>query len=360
MNNNKNNGILYIVIGILICLVVSMGSFIVYDNFVNKDENNQVDNNDVVNKEDDIPNNNENNNVVNKEDDIPNNNENENNNIISYSYQNYDIKLLDKIKNINNIYAVEVRVDKEGKNNEIFIKYIDESELKIATIITKDNIELEYRTLDLEDNKLYFIISSKNQGPVFELYCIDLNNLESGTKRLDDFNTIFIKDNTWDINGKIDIYPSKIFVKENDIYYTSLKDKSLKKYNMISEKTTTVSNNVDWFDIFIDKINNKIFYYNNNKLYLSDLNGNNQIELDSNLYDGSEFWTNAYFNKLPLFATIVNASIDNAIYDLYVFDYKTNSFVKISENIDDFSINYNSIDNKNNDSNYIVNKFFVK
>jgi hypothetical protein len=208
--------------------------------------------------------------------------------------------------------------------------------VKVATVIPKDKCKLEYRSMDIENNKLYYIINSKETGSVFELYYIDLNKLDKGAVSLDKFNTEFLKENTWEIAAGTDIYSSQIYVKNDNIYYTSFNEKSLKKYNIKTDSIESILDNVDWYDYFVDKINNKIFYIHNSKLYLSDLEGKNPIELDNSLYTGSAFWTNAYYNNSPVFINPISIAVHDEgenIDDIYIFDYSSNSFKKVKDKL---------------------------
>lgn len=342
-----------IVIGLLIALVIGMGGFITYDKFIKKQDKTNNDNNQQV----------ENNNNKPTSSNQSQDNEVSNNN---YSYENYKLTLVGKIKNINNIYAIDVKSDVSNQTNfDIYVRYIDESSIKIATIQTTDSSIFEYRSLDVENNKLYFIINSRDtNSKIFELNYIDLNNLSLGAKKLDEFNTVFIRDNLWEsgVPVKETIYSSQIFVKNNDIYYTSFKDKTLKKYSLQTKQETTILNDISWSDYFIDTANSKIFYLKSNKLYLSDLDGKNSTELE-NLYTGSFFWTKAIYNGKPLFEVPITMKLDdyNDV-DLYVYDYSSKAFKKVKENIyGNYIVKYNSIEVNSNgtNDNLLFRSFYV-
>lgn len=327
-----------IVIVLLTICVLGLGVFLVYDKMLKKE---QIDTNSNEN------------NSTNQSLQLDNKTN-------EFLYKNYTLNLLSKIDNINNIYAVDIRFNSDYKY-DIYIRYINEEEVKIATIVANDDSDLEYRTLDVDNNKLYYIIKSREIGNIFELYYIDLNNLVNGAIKLDDFNTRFIEDNITEINGTNYVYSTQIYVKNDDIYYSSLKEESLKKYNIKSKETETILDNITWCEYFIDKINSKIFYINSNdqNLYLADLDGTNSIELDNSLYTGSGFWTHAYYNELPLFRdTVMLDSDQNEIVDLYVYDYDINTFTKIKENVNNYDIKHNMIEKSSTDG--IKYSFFLK
>lgn len=339
MEEKKNNkGILWLVI-ILIVLVLGLVGYIVLDKVLSEDKAST------------------NNNETNATTTMIKNNDG----TYNFTYKSHEINLLNKLAKINEIYAITV---KSNENDyDLYVKYMDETETKIATIIPKDNRKLEYRSMDIENNKLYYIINSKEVGSVFELYYIDLNNLDKGALTLDKFNSTFLKDNTWEIAAGTDVYASQIYVKENNIYYTSFNDDCIKKYNIKTNITESIIENVDWYDYFIDKLNNKIFYINDSKLYLSDLNGENRIELDNSLYSGSAFWTNAYYNNAPVFVNPISIAIDDDgenIDDIYIFDYSSNSFKKIKENISNYEIIHNDIKEVASNNSNFDKTFFIK
>lgn len=351
-SNKQGNTRVGILIGVLIMLVICLGGYFVYNEFIKKDNNNKNNNQSVENN--------------NKQND---NNSESQNDAISYnnfSYENYKFALINKIKNVDNIYAIDVKSDvREQTSFDIYVRYTDESSIKIATIQTSVSSIFEYRSLDVENNKLYFIIRSRDDNSkIFELNYIDFNNLTVGAKKLDDFNQVFIRDNLWELGVpvKTTVYSSQIFVKNNDIYYTSLKNKTLKKYNLQTKQETTIINDISWSDYFIDTANGKIFYLNNNKLYLSDLDGKNSIELE-NLYTSSFFWTKAIYNGKPLFEVPITMKLDdyNDV-DLYIYDYNSKSFKKIKENIyGNYTVKFNSIEVNSNsiDENLLIRSFFV-
>lgn len=338
----KNNKFLYIIIIILCIMIFVLGGYIIYKNFIMNDRTTENDTNEKIDEEKD-------NTTISTND---------------FTYQNYNLKLTNKLNNIDKIYAIDVKSD-DKINYDLYVRYTDESIVNIATIKINNSSDFEYRTLDVENNKLYFIIKSKNDGIIFELNYLDFNNLTLGAKTIDDFNKIFIKDNLWERGSseKSAIYSSQIYVKNNDIYYTSFNDKSLKKYNMQSKEQSTVLNDIVWFDYFIDKYNNKIFYLTNNKFYLSDLDGEDAIELDNSLYSGSEFWTKAFYNRLPLFEEIVEEELYGySSVNLYTYDYSSKSFEKIKENIyNNYTVKYNKIETNSSEGQeeYLIRTFFI-
>lgn len=337
MEEKKNNkGLIWLII-ILIILVLGLVGYIVYDKTITKGKELITETNTTTKI-------------------------NNNDGSYTFTYENHKLNLLNKLDKLNEIYAVSV---KSNENNyELYVKYMNEIEVKVATVMPKNNCKLEYRSMDIENNKLYYIINSKETGSVFELYYIDLNKLDKGAVSLDKFNTEFLKENTWEIAAGTDIYSSQIYVKNDNIYYTSFNEKSLKKYNIKTDSIESILDNVDWYDYFVDKINNKIFYIHNSKLYLSDLEGKNPIELDNSLYSGSAFWTNAYYNNSPVFINPISIAVHDEgenIDDIYIFDYSSNSFKKVKDKISNYEIKYNDIKEITTASNNgFVKTFFVK
>ena len=283
----------------------------------------------------------------------------------SFSYDNYSIELINKIKDIDKIYAIDVEFDAYQQTSfDIYARYEDESVLKIATINPKESLILEYRALDVENNKLYFMITSVDIGTVFETHYISFNNLSSGAKNLKDFDSVFIKDNLWQ---KDDVYPSKIYVKGSNIYYTSCVDETLNKYNLKSKQKTVVLNLKNWYSYYIDKINNKIFYEENGDLYLSDLNGKNSANIVKNGVRSSLFWTNLIYDNKPVFEVLT--SQNDGIFNeagLYVYDYNTSSFKRITNDTIGYGEYYKVMHNnikivkKETKKEKIVESFFTK
>lgn len=345
MEEKKNKkGIVYLII-ILIVIVLGLIGFIVYDKTVNDVKKN----------------NDENNKKSTTTTTVGNNTVSDIDGTYKFSYKNHELTLLNKLDNINEIYAIAIKINEN--NYELYVKYMNETEVKLATVIPIDNCQLEYRSLDMENNKLYYIINSKETGTVFELYYIDLNKLDKGAVSLDNFNSEFMKENTWKTAAGTEVYPSQIYVKNDIIYYTDFNEKSLKKYNIKTNVAETIIKNIVWYDYFVDKINNKIFYINNNKLYLSDLEGKNQIELENSIYNGSAFWTNAYYNNEPVFVNPISVAIDDKgenIDDIYIFDYTSSSFKKIKENISNYTILHNNIKEITTENIVFDKTFFIK
>lgn len=345
-NNKMGIGIL---IGIIISLVIGLGGLVIY-NITTKEEKN------TENKE-------INNSISNNQDEL---NENTDTTTNKFSYKFYDLELINEIKETDKIYAIDVKRDSNDLTTfDIFVRYQDEKKLKIASIKLKDNLEFESRTLDFENDKLFFII--RNEGTTFELNSIDFKNLSNGSYNYSDFNDVFIRDNLWKIGTpeKSKVYPSQIFVKGNDIFYTSFKSKELKKYNIQTKAENTVLNNFDdWGDYFIDKANNKIFYYKNYKLYLCNIDGTNIIEIE-NKYTGSNFWTHAFYKGSPLFEEMIY--VDGGVgepsdVNLYIYDYNHNEFNKIEDNIKvNYIVKYNSIETNHpvDTQDSSINSFYI-
>lgn len=333
MEEKKNSKGLILVIVILIVLVLGLIGYIVYDKVLKNDFTEEVESSKPI----------------------------VNNDVYEFSYKSHKLNLIKNINDVNEIYAINVRPN--DTTYDLYLKYVNETETKLATIILEDNYQFEYRSLDIEDNKLYYMITSKDVGDVFELRYIDFNKSNEGSITLNKFNTTFIKDNKWEIYAGTDIYSSQIYVKDNIIYYTSFIDDCIKKYNLKTNTTESIIENVDWYDYFIDKLNNKIFYISDGNLYLSNLSGENPVELDNSLYSGSAFWTNAYYNNAPIFINPISVAIDDNgkdIDDIYVFDYSNNSFKKIKENVSNYNILHNDIKENITSNNSLDKTFFVK
>lgn len=274
----------------------------------------------------------------------------------TFTYENYSLKLPKKIDSIRDIYAIDVKTE-NYIDFDIYGRYTSEKDIKIATVTIKDNSNLEYRALDFDNNKLYFIINSKKEGTIFELNYIDLKDLVNGAKTIDSFNEIYKNDNLWQANGIDSYYPSQIYVKDNDIFYTSFVEKSLKTYNMETKKSDEVLKNIGWTEYFIDKRNNNIFYLNkSNKIYISDLNGKNQNHLKDANYAGSNFWIRAYYNNKPIFG-FPNDSLDYV--DIYAYDAENNTFIKIEGNASAYNARYNNINMKINRDPKVIGTFFI-
>ena len=321
LNQKNGNTGVGIIIGALLMLVICLGGYFVYNEFIKKD---------------DIPNKDNKNTTEKKEEEIA---------YKDFVYDKYKLNLVTNIKNTNDIYAFDLDVNLDNSITDIYIRYTNEEIIKIATVKANNGIEVEYRTLGFENNKLYYIIGSKDEGEVFELDYIDFNNLSAGAKTLEDFNKVFIRDNLWEVGSTKTIYSTKIYVNDNDIYYTSFNDKSLKTYNMKTKTTKTIVNNIDWYGYYIDTVNDKLFYYSNDekKAILADLNGQKIKELEKE-WSGS--YVEAMYNGMPVFESGVYELIDSdSIIDLYTYDYKTNTYTKIKENItSNYKVKHNKIE----------------
>ena len=261
----------------------------------------------------------------------------------NFEYTYYDLKLPKVIDSPKDIYYIYVKTE-DYVTYELYGKYTSEKEVLLANIKCKDKVALDYRVLESHDNKLYFVIHSKENGDVFEVNYIDFTDLTLGAKKLDDFNEIYKKDNLFVVNKVNTYYPSYLYVKENTIFYTSYVEKSLKKYDLKAKKSETLIKNVSWSDFFVDKRNNNIFYLDkNNKLNVTNLDGKDPVQLKNAKYGGSTFWLRAYYNNKPVFG-FDNNSIDTI--DIYAYDYKTKDFIEIEKNANASNIKYNNIDMK--------------
>ena len=284
----------------------------------------------------------------------------------SFFTDEYEISLLSKAEDLKNIYAFDIDYSNLNNNKyKILAKYKDEKIVEIAKINIKDkNVKLEYRTLDVDKNRLYFIIN-ENDGLFFKLYYIDLENLNNGPKELDDFNTIYKNENEFcpGLSKTCTTYSTKIQVSDGNIYYTSFKEGNIKKYNISTRTSERVQEVSTWYEWFMDKKSKKIFYVNKSKkLLLYNINDKSNIEIDNSKNTSSDFWTNFFYNDMPGFIESVNMTDDErSIENLYVFNYKNNAFEKIKENIKTpYVIKYNNIDLLENiDSSYNKNTFFV-
>ena len=316
----KNNKMIIIIIVILAILLIGGGGYFVYDKFIansNAEEKNN-DNND--NKENE-----------NKQEQIEYN---------DFSFENFNINLINRLDNINDIYAFDIKNNKDSdKANDIVARYKDEKTVRLASISQK----LDYRILDISDNKVYFLIFDNNSASntnLFELYYIDLNNLDKGATVLSDFNEMYKKESEYCISstGNCTTYSTQIYVKNNLIYYSSFKNGTIKTYDITSKETKTIINEkVSWYNYLVDKANNKIFYESDTdrSLYLINLDGSNKIELDNEINKSSDFWRNGYLNNSPIFAggkdddENIGCGSEKCIYNLYKFDYSNNTFVEI-------------------------------
>ena len=273
----------------------------------------------------------------------------------TFAYDNYGIELPKVIDSVKDIYALYIKTEDNTKYS-IYGRYTSEKEILVADITCKGNAELDYRTIDVDNNKFYFIIRSKGTGNIFELHYIDLNDLAIGAKKVSEFDEIFKKENLIEGSNKETYYSSQIYVKGDNIFYTSLKDKSLKIYDVKTKNNKTILNNILWTDYFVDKRNGHIFYLNNNKLYLTDLNGKNGINLKNVRYGGPEFWLKSYYNNKPLFG-FENGSTDKI--NMYAYNYSTKGFIEIEKNVNDFNIRYNNIDLKATKDSKIVGFLYI-
>jgi|GEM_PF-3443135 len=347
--NTKNNKILIIVIVILSILLVGGGCYFAYDKFITN-ANNKEKNNDNINenKEND-----------NKQEDIKYN---------DFSFANFNINLINRLDSINDIYAFDIKNNKDSdKANDIVARYKNDKTVRLATVSQK----LDYRILDISDNKVYFLVldNDSTSTNLFELYYIDLNNLDKGAIILSDFNEVYKKESEFCISstGNCRTYSTQIYVKNNLIYYSAFKTGTIKTYNISTKETKTVINEkVYWSNYLVDKANNKIFFEsaNDHSLYLINLDGSNKIKLDNEISrGGSAFWRNDYLNNSPIFAggkdddENIGCGPEECIYNLYKFDYSNNAFVEIKDQVGEFTINFNEII-LTRDSN-IINTFYV-
>lgn len=273
----------------------------------------------------------------------------------TFRYDNYNLTLLKEIDNWRDFYAIDVKTD-NYETYDLYGRYTNDKTIKFATIERKPTSNFEYRSLDVEDGKIYYMIVSKESGPIFELEYIDFNNLADGAKRISGFMETFKKDNLWQVNGKDAYHSSQIYVKDSDIFYTSYAENSLKKYNVKTEKSVIVIENISWFDYFIDKRNNYVYYQKEDKVYLADLNGKNVTRLKSAQYEGSNFWVRAYYNSMSVFG-FSSEGVDSI--DLYGYSLRNNDFIKIKESVHKYNIRYNNINMNTKYDNKILETFFI-
>ena len=341
-NVKSNNKVIIIVMGVIIALLLIVIGVLSFNKFNNKENKEKGNNNQPVENNEKIDNNNQ---PVENNEKIDNNNqETENNNETveenqttendnqpqttsstnDFSYSNFNLKLTNELKNLDNIYAIDEKANLD-ESYSLYARFTDESSVEIATIQPTNSAIFESRSLDVDNNKLYFIIGSKSK----EVYYIDLNNLKGGATKLEDFNKAS--------SGQI----TTIFVKNNDIYYSSSWHHKLNKYNTQTKKVTTILSEIDWYGYYVDKSHNTIFYNKDNKMYICDLDGNNSTEVDFAMAD---LLTMAVYKGNPIFPYLRLVSTDDQILDLYEYNYETKSFNKIKENIHDYKVKYNSIE----------------
>jgi hypothetical protein len=331
MEPKKNNKILIIIIVILSLLLVGVGGYFAYDKFVVGNHTNE-----------------------NQQEKIKYN---------DFSFANFNINLINRLDNINDIYAFDIKHNSDSdKANDIVAHYKDEKTVKLATVSQK----LDYRILDINRNKVYFLIldNDRPNTNLFELYYIDLNNLDKGPISLSDFNKMYKKESKFCMTSGCTTYSTQIYVKNDLIYYTALNNgnSNIKAYNLKTKKTKTIiSEEIYWYDYFVDKANSKIFYQANNgrNLYLTNLDGSNKMKLDNNINNDSNFWTGSYFKKSPIFAGKYNddCSMDGCSYNLYKFDYSNKTFVEIKKQVKYFYAQVDEISLTKDED--IINTFYV-
>lgn len=276
---------------------------------------------------------------------------------------NYTINLINKIENISNIYAISItHADLSSSNNlkyNLVAHYDNENTLILATI----SGPLDYRILDFSDNKIYFLINDDKS--LIEVNYIDLNNLTTGTIELTGFNTIYKKSSIFCLPQGCNPYVTQIFVKDNILYYTEFHqspDSSiLKTYNINTNEIKTISNrNISWGDFYLDKTHDKLFYYSDGTVYISNLDGSNEISLGENSYSGSYFFSKAIYKNSPIFQTNCNQSEKNGVCDLNIFDYKKNTFIVIAKAIENFVVKSDSIIYKADDKDVIYSFYITR
>ena len=171
-----------------------------------------------------------------------------------------------------------------------------------------------------------------------QVYYIDLSNLENKPVKLEDFSNKLKESSKFQIGSttKWTVYPTQIYVVDNLIYYTEHDKNSnstLKSYNLNTEEIKTVINAVNWFSYTIDKINNKIFYALNGKLYIKNLDGTNMVKTGIDVTT-SDFFTKQYYNNSVVLSTGSEQTEDFSwVTDLYKFNYVNNTMEILRENI---------------------------
>ena len=357
--NNKNKVIIFLLVVIVALLIIIIG-FVTFNMINNKENKEKGDNNPIVENNEKVENNNQenqNNNeivVENKpvvENQTPktenkpaeNNQPQNNNNTNEFKYSEFNLKLINELKNVNNIYAIDLKENlsnQELKGYSLFARFTDESSVEFANISGKEPYLFESRSLDVENNKLYFIFGSKNK----EVYYIDLNNLKDGAKKLEDFNKAS--------SGQI----TTIFVKNNDIYFSSSTNKNINKYNTQTKKVTTIISGVDWYNYYVDKSHSTIFFSKDFKMYMCNLDGNNSAELNFGM---SDYLNMAVYKGNPVFQKVLLVSTEDQVLDLYEYNYTTKSFNKLKGEIHDYKVKYNSIEVYSKLNNEFSRSFYI-
>ncbi len=259
----------------------------------------------------------------------------------NFSYDNYEIKLPKVIDSYKDLYYIYSKTE-DNINYEIYGRYTNETDVLIANIKCKDKVILDSRVFDVNDGKLYFVTKSKGTGEIFEISYIDFNDLSLGAKPLKEFVEVYKKENLFTGAQDKTYYSSYLYVKDDDIFYTSFVEGSLKKYNLKSKKNETLVKNILWMNFFVDKRNNNIFYFNEaKKFYVTDLNGKNSVRLKNVEVNSSDFWLRAYYNNKPVFG-FSDGSEDTM--NINAYDFKTKTFIEVQKSANVYNIKYNNID----------------
>ena len=345
-----------VLITILVIAVIGLTSFIVYDKVIKKDEV----------KEPTIR--------ENKTSNDENNGETNKVSFIDYQYDNFKINMINQVDNVDDIYAVDIMYNEQYSNQagsqhyDLVIRYKDESKLKIATIYqTNSEVSFEYRTLDIDNNKIYFYVTGIN-NTIFELYFIDLNDMGKKPQNISKFDEINKEENNYCFTTYCVTYPTKIFVNNDIIYFVSKKN-GIMSYNIkMDQLNTIVSDSKDWFNIFVDKINNKIVYSSGQDFNIINIDGTKNSIVDGKIINSSSQWKNGYYNGFPVFTSSYDENGNTAecyyggpCYEYsYVLNTVTGQFQMIDiESIDSssYDILYNSISSSKDEK--IIYSYYV-
>lgn len=278
-----------------------------------------------------------------------------------FTNSDYSINLANKVENISDIYAIDISYASSysAPNNLIYnliAHYDDESTLTIATITGS----LDYRVLDFSDNKIYFLI--KDDSTLFKVNYIDLDNLGEGATELTGFNNMYNESSTLCVSTGCRAYPTEIFIKNNLFYYTDFTSGSnslLKTYNINTGEVKTISDkNIDWTNFYLDKTHNKLFYYSDDIVYISNLDGSGEINLGKDIYNGSGFFTKAIYKNSPIFGVNCKYGESFSSCDLDSFDYEKNVFVNIAKDVQKFVVKSDSIVYEAGDKD-VINSFYI-